>query len=168
MFQKQISTSQKKSSAPPPPADLSTSITAERQVSKVPSIISSDMTIRGELSGPGDLQVEGKVIGRIDVGHLMIAESGSVEGDIVAKAVGIAGSFKGTIKAGSVKLSATAKVEGEILHEVLAIEAGAQLEGQCKRISPGKDNVEKLLTSPANGTEPRTTTYREEKTAAKN
>lgn len=137
-------------------------------MSKVPSIISSDMTISGELSGPGDLQVEGKVIGKVDVGHLMIAESGTVEGDIVAKAVGIAGRFKGTIKAGSVKLSATARVEGEILHEVLAIEAGAQLEGQCKRISPDKDAVEKLLASPGNDSEPLTTTYREEKVAAKN
>jgi cytoskeletal protein CcmA (bactofilin family) len=133
-------------------------------MSKVPSIIATDMTIRGDLIGGGDLQVEGKVIGRIDVGHLMIAESGSVEGDIVAKAVGIAGAFNGTIKAGSVKLSATAKVQGEILHEVLSIEAGAQLEGHCKRISMSQ--VDKLLSAPeADDKPPLMTTYREEKVA---
>lgn len=129
-------------------------------MSKVPSIISRDMSIRGELSGPGDLQIEGKVVGRIEVGHLMIAESGTVEGDIVAKAVGIAGTFKGTIKAGSVKLAATARVQGEILHEVLAIEAGAQVEGHCKRVNLAEDRTDKLLSS--NGSEPLTTTYSEE------
>jgi cytoskeletal protein CcmA (bactofilin family) len=134
-------------------------ISAERQVSKVPSIISRDMSIRGELSGPGDLQIEGKVVGRIEVGHLMIADSGTVEGDIVAKAVGIAGTFKGTIKAGSVKLAATARVQGEILHEVLAIEAGAQVEGHCKRVNLAEDKADKLL---AGNNEPLTTTYSEE------
>jgi cytoskeletal protein CcmA (bactofilin family) len=133
----------------------------------VPSIIATDMTIRGDLIGGGDLQVEGKVVGRIDVGHLMIAESGSVEGEIVAKAVGIAGAFNGTIKAGSVKLSATARVQGEILHEVLAIEAGAQLEGQCKRIAPSQ--VDKLLSAPAGDDKDSVlmTTFREEKIAEK-
>jgi cytoskeletal protein CcmA (bactofilin family) len=112
---------------------------------KVPSIISADMAIRGDLIGVGDLQVEGKVFGRIDVGHLVIAEGGAVEGEVVAKAVGVSGSFSGSMRASSVTLAATAKVRGEILHDVLAIEAGAQLEGQCKRISLTKD---KLLSAP--------------------
>jgi len=101
----------------------------------VPSLISSGLTIRGDLVGAGDLQVEGKVVGRIEVGHLVIAEGGVVEGDVVAKAVGISGRVRGTIRAASVTLSATAKVEGDILHDVLAIEAGAQLDGQCKRVA---------------------------------
>jgi cytoskeletal protein CcmA (bactofilin family) len=103
--------------------------------SQVPSIISADMTIRGDLSGAGDLQIEGKVYGRIDVGHLVLAEGGVVEGEIVAKAARISGTLNGSIQAGTVTLSATARVNGDIHHDVLAIEAGAQLEGQCCRIS---------------------------------
>jgi cytoskeletal protein CcmA (bactofilin family) len=143
------------------------STTAEtRPVSKVPSIISTDMTIRGDLIGPGDLQVEGKVIGRIDIGHLMIAAGGSVEGEIVAKAVGIAGMFDGKIRAGSVTLSSTAKVTGEILHDVIAIEAGAELEGQCKRITPVP--ADKLLLVEDEKSKPElVTSYREEKAPAK-
>jgi cytoskeletal protein CcmA (bactofilin family) len=113
---------------------------------KVPSIISADMAIRGDLIGVGDLQVEGKVFGRIDVGHLVIAEGGSVEGEVVAKAVGISGHFNGSLRASSVKLAATAKVRGEILHDVLAVEAGAQIEGECKRISLVPND--KLLSPP--------------------
>jgi cytoskeletal protein CcmA (bactofilin family) len=142
MFDKQISVIQKKLQSRP-----AASIVANgRTASKVPSIISADMAIRGDLVGVGDLQVEGKVFGRIDVGHLVIAEGGSVEGEVVAKAVGISGSFSGSLRASSVTLAASANVRGEILHDVLAIEAGAQLEGQCKRISlTPKD---KLLSPP--------------------
>ncbi len=114
--------------------------------SKVPSIISADMVIRGDLAGAGDLQIEGKVYGRVDVGHLVLAEGGLVEGEIVAKAARISGTLHGTIQAGSVTLAATARVQGDITHDVLAMEAGAQLEGQVRRngAAPAK-----LLSAPA-------------------
>jgi len=105
--------------------------------SAIPSIISPDLTIRGELSGAGDLQVEGRVIGRIDVAHLVVAPGGVVEGEIVAKAARISGTLNGSIHASSVTLAATARVTGDVYHEILAIEAGAQLEGHIRRITPG-------------------------------
>jgi cytoskeletal protein CcmA (bactofilin family) len=105
-------------------------------ISGIPSIVSADLTIRGDLTGKGDVQIEGKVLGRIEAGNLVVAEGGEVEGDIVAKVVVIAGTVRGSIKAGTVTLSATARVYGGVVHDVLAIEAGAQLEGQCKRL-PG-------------------------------
>jgi len=111
----------------------------------VPSIISQDMILRGEFTGGGDLQIEGQVIGRIDTDHLVITETGVVEGDVIAKAVAISGTLRGTIHAANVTLSSTAKVNGNILHEVLMIEAGAQIEGECKRIAaPAEDRVLKL------------------------
>ena len=51
--------------------------------------------------------------------------------------------MRGSIKAGTVTLKASARVQGGILHDVLAIEAGAQLEGECKRL-PGVQ-AEKVL-----------------------
>jgi cytoskeletal protein CcmA (bactofilin family) len=101
----------------------------------VPSIISADMTIRGDLSGAGDLQIEGKIYGRINVGHVVLAEGALVEGEIIAKAARINGRLHGSIQAGTVTLSATAQVQGDICQDVLVIEAGAQLEGHCSRIS---------------------------------
>lgn len=113
---------------------------------KAPSIVSADMTIRGDLNGSGDLQIEGKVFGRISVDHLVITESGAVEGEIVAKAVRVSGQLIGTIQAGSVTLTPSARVQGDISHDILAIEAGAQLDGQCKRNSANPPN--KLLAAP--------------------
>jgi len=123
----------------------------------VPSIISADMTIRGDLTGAGDLQIEGKVYGRIDVGHLVLAEGGVVEGEIVAKAARLSGALTGTIHAGSVTLTATAKVQGDIHHDVLAIEAGAQLEGQCRRMTGGQSG--KLLSAPVQRQVENASTY---------
>ena len=140
----------KKPLRPTPPATPSNTVAdtpmSQTRNGKAPSIISADMVIRGDLTGGGDLQIEGKVYGRIDVGHLVVAEGGAVEGEIVAKAVRISGTLSGSIQAGSVTLTPTARVQGDIHHDVLAIEAGAQLEGQCKRNNASAAN--KLLTGP--------------------
>jgi cytoskeletal protein CcmA (bactofilin family) len=145
MIRSEVTMFQKK--FPPLPADQSPSADGEPlKLSRVPSIVSADMTVRGELAGAGDLQVEGKVFGRVEVGHIVIAVGGLVEGDIVAKEISISGTFSGTMRAGSVALSSTARVQGEIVHEVLSIEAGAQIEGQCKRMASAP--ADKLLPAP--------------------
>lgn len=107
-----------------------------RRPSGVPSIISAEMTIHGDLQSGGDLQIEGHVVGEIDVAKLVIAEGGSVTGNIIAGEVRISGSLTGTARAAKISLTATARVEGDLYHEILAIEAGGQLEGQSRRLVP--------------------------------
>ena len=134
MFQKQITLLHKK--FPSPRTHSPASIAAKAHlISGMPSIVSADLTIRGNLLGKGDIQIEGKVFGRIEAGNLVVAEGGEVEGDIIAKAVAVSGTVRGSIKAGTVTLSSTARVQGGVLHDVLAIEAGAQLEGECRRLA---------------------------------
>lgn len=108
------------------------------RASGVPSIISADMTIRGDLKSQGDLHVEGTVLGDIDVGQLVVADGATIRGEIVAQGVRICGGVTGLIRARDVVLTATARVIGDIHHEVLSIEAGAQLEGQCRRLGDEK------------------------------
>ena len=134
MFEKQITLLHKK--FPSPRTHSPASIAAKAHlISGMPSIVSADLTVRGNLLGKGDIQIEGKVFGRIEAGNLVVAEGGEVEGDIIAKAVAVSGTVRGSIKAGTVTLSSTARVQGGVLHDVLAIEAGAQLEGECKRLA---------------------------------
>ncbi len=106
--------------------------------SAVPSIISADMVISGDFQGSGDLQVEGVVTGRIEVGRLIVAEGGSVSGDVVAQDVRICGNLTGSVRSVMVTLTATARVIGDIFHEILAVEAGGQLEGQSRRLNGAK------------------------------
>ncbi len=100
----------------------------------VPSIISADMTIKGDLTSAGDLQVEGSVIGDIHVGKLTITEGGRVTGDIVARDVRICGTLEGSVRAAGITLTATGRVTGDLHHELLTIETGGQLEGLSRRL----------------------------------
>ena len=102
--------------------------------SSVPSIISADLRINGDLVCSGDVQIDGWVEGDIQSRNIVIGEGATVHGALQAETVRICGLVKGQIKADSVVLEKTAKVTGDVLHKSLAIEQGASLEGMCKRL----------------------------------
>ena len=125
------------------------------RLSVVPSIISADTTVRGDMQSIGELHVEGAVIGNINVAKLVITDGGSVTGDVIASDVRICGTLTGVVRSKMVTLTTTAQVNGDVYHEVLAIEAGASLEGQCRRLAalPIETPVslfETMLPAPAN------------------
>ena len=99
-----------------------------------PSIISFGVRVVGDLQSQGEVQVDGAIDGDIRVHTLLVGEEAHIIGEIVADTVIIRGSVKGQIKARSVELAKTANVIGDILHEDLAMETGAFLEGHCKRV----------------------------------
>ncbi|MBI1239659.1 MAG: polymer-forming cytoskeletal protein [Alphaproteobacteria bacterium] len=97
-----------------------------------PSIISSDFVINGKLVSSGDIQIDGKVEGDIRTNSLTVGEKAFVQGEIVGEEVVVRGKVVGTIRAKRVQLASTCHVEGNILHEALAVEAGAFFEGHCR------------------------------------
>lgn len=99
-----------------------------------PSLISSDLKIVGDLNSEGEIQVDGSIDGDIRTKSLLVGEGADIRGEIVADSVRVNGRINGQIKARSVLLSKTAHVVGDIMHEDLAIETGAFLEGHCKRM----------------------------------
>jgi len=107
---------------------------SEGQTKSVPSIISIDLSVQGNLSSNGEIQVDGTVNGDISCKALIVGTKGSVSGEVKAQTVRIHGNIKGQVKAKSVFLASTAKMSGDIEHESLAIEPGALMEGHCKRI----------------------------------
>ncbi len=120
-----------------------------RQPSGVPSIISADLTIEGNLVSHGDLQVDGTVKGDISSRTLTLGESGQVEGAIEAETVRICGEVEGEVKAATVVLTKTAKVRGDVVHDSLAIEAGAFIDGHCRRDASASQAPAKLLDAKA-------------------
>ncbi|MEO1328037.1 MAG: polymer-forming cytoskeletal protein [Pseudomonadota bacterium] len=104
-----------------------------RQPKPAPSIISSDLTIRGDLETTGDMQIEGTIEGDIRSHLLTIGQNALVKGEIVADDVVVNGRVEGTIRGAKVRLSASARVSGDILHKTIAIESGAQFEGSVQR-----------------------------------
>ncbi|QTL34151.1 bactofilin family protein [Pseudoalteromonas viridis] len=94
------------------------------------SLISPDTEITGNIHCDGELQIDGKVTGDLNVTQLIIGESGLVEGNIIAKQVQVRGQVQGGINADSVTLEPSARVTGDIEHDTLSIQAGAHIQGQ--------------------------------------
>lgn len=106
-----------------------------------PSILSTDLKVIGDVDCAGEIQIDGTVEGDIRSDVLVVGETAQVNGEIYADTVRVHGYVTGQIKARSVSLAKTAHVLGGILHESLAIEQGAFLEGHCRRIEGGTGNV---------------------------
>lgn len=104
-----------------------------------PSIISANLHIIGNMSTAGEIQVDGTVDGDIQGNSVVIGANATVNGQISADDVSVRGTINGRIDARKVELASTARINGDILHEVLAVDAGAYLEGNCKR----RDSVAK-------------------------
>ena len=102
----------------------------------VPSIISGDLKITGNLTSSGDIQVDGAVEGDISSRTLTVGEEAHVDGSIVAESVRVCGQVSGEVRATSVTLAKTARVKGDIAHQSLSIEAGAYIEGNIRRLEP--------------------------------
>lgn len=123
---------------------------AAKAASGVPSIISSDLRIEGNLFSEGDVQIDGEVVGDIDSRTLTLGERSVVNGSISAETVRICGEVQGEVKASTVVMTKTARVSGDVFHDSLAIEAGAFIDGHCKRIEPATAEAAKPATATSN------------------
>ncbi len=99
-------------------------------VGRVPSIISPDLKIVGDLKSDGEIQIDGTVKGDINAHMLTVGEQGKVDGSTVAETVRIFGTVNGRVQANTVRLAESAKVTADVAHETLTIEAGAHFEGK--------------------------------------
>ena len=98
-----------------------------------PSLLSSDLTITGNLESEGDMQIDGTIDGDIKSFTLTVSESGVIRGTVDAEEVTIAGSVTGKIKARHVILVKGAKVIADLIQDRLSIEPGAFFEGNCRQ-----------------------------------
>ncbi len=113
----------------------------------VPSVLSADLKIVGNLSSDGEIQVDGTIDGGIRSRNLLIGESAVIKGQIQAQSVTVHGTVLGQIRARSVNLARTARITGDVLHETLSIDKGAYLEGHCRRLDrkiEGGDNKQSV------------------------
>ncbi|MEM9683140.1 MAG: polymer-forming cytoskeletal protein [Pseudomonadota bacterium] len=111
-----------------------------------PSIVSANLRVTGDLESEGDIQIDGHVEGDVRSNSVTVGEHAVVCGAIVSHKVHVAGTVKGQINGKMVELTRTAKVTGDIMHESLAIEAGAFIQGLCRHadnpVQDGRDAAE--------------------------
>ena len=99
-------------------------------VSSAPSIIASDVRIKGSITTVGEIQLDGIVEGDISCGSLTMGEHGAVKGAIVADSTIIRGKVDGSIRSRTIRLEKTSQVKGDVFHESLTMEAGSIIDGK--------------------------------------
>jgi len=101
----------------------------------MPTIISKDLKIEGEIVSLGLIEIEGKIKGTIKGNSVVLREGGFIEGQLIAESVSIRGNFEGDISAQNISVSSKGKIVGNIEYGSLVVEDGASIEGQFKKIS---------------------------------
>lgn len=112
----------------------------------VPSIISSDVVIKGNVSTSGEIQLDGTIEGDIKSNSITVGINGTVKGKINADDAVVKGTVKGSITGRNIRVEKSAKITGDLCHQTLSIEAGAFIEGNLSHQS----NI--TNTAPGNST----------------
>ena len=105
----------------------------KRNENSPPSLLSSDLFIKGNLVTNGDIQIEGEVEGNIKASLLTIGKEAKIKGELNIDELIVNGHVSGTIRANKVTLTSSAKVDGDIIHQTIAIETGAHFEGSIEK-----------------------------------
>src|SRR5579871_5159808 len=66
---------------------------------KLASLIASDMTLEGSITGGGEVQIDGTIKGDVRVEKVTVGDGGTVEGGIYAESVEVRGKVSGSITA---------------------------------------------------------------------
>ena len=112
----------------------------------VPSIISFGTKIKGNILGGDVIHIDGAIEGNIVCEELIIGSRGHVYGQIKAKSLSIYGFLQGSAEAETVIIAKGARVTGDIYHQSIAVEPGAQVDGRCVRMqknAPAPEPVQK-------------------------
>ena len=102
---------------------------------KSATLVASGTSVRGDIQFSGRLYVSGTVAGKItteeDVSAtVFVDEGGSVEGDIRASNVIVAGRVDGDVVAGErLEVTATGRIRGEMSYGQLGVELGGLVNG---------------------------------------
>jgi cytoskeletal protein CcmA (bactofilin family) len=97
------------------------------------STIGEDLTITGNVTSKGEIHLDGQVQGDIHCVSLILGENAQLNGSVVAEDVEIHGCVTGSIRALRITLHSKGHVDGDLIHQSLAIEQGAHFEGKSSR-----------------------------------
>lgn len=107
---------------------------SQTPVTRVTSVLGSEISWKGSISGSGGVRVEGKFEGDISLrGMLVVGETGRVTCKHVrANVVIVAGGLQGNITAEKVEIRSTGRIWGDVITAAFATDEGAFLRGQIQ------------------------------------
>lgn len=101
------------------------------------SRISAGTVIKGEITSPNDIRIDGVFEGKIvSKGRVVIGEGASIKGDIVCENVDLWGFVEGNIYVkDTLALKEGCKVNGNLNVRRLSVELGSTFNGNCHMIN---------------------------------
>ncbi len=100
----------------------------------VPSIISENTRLKGDIISDGIVHIDGQVEGDISCDELIIGVKGTVIGSVNANNLQLYGLLNGKASADNLFIAKSAKLIGDATHNTIAIEPGAYVDGHCMRM----------------------------------
>lgn len=97
------------------------------------SFIGAEITVSGNISGNGDLHLDGAIEGDLACNALILGPGGRVRGNIQATTATLAGTVEGAVDARSLTVEKSARIAGDLTYESVSIENGAQVDGRLKQ-----------------------------------
>jgi cytoskeletal protein CcmA (bactofilin family) len=121
---------------------------------EIGSLIGASTTVTGDVSFSGGLRVDGIVRGAVRStegekgGVLVISEHGSIEGEVRASHIVVAGRINGPVHAAElIELQPKARVQGDVQYRALEMHHGAVVEGLMVHIPAEGRGALKLAAS---------------------
>ncbi len=100
----------------------------------VPSIISENAKLKGDIISEGIVHIDGQIEGDISCEELVIGVKGVVVGSVTANNIQLYGVLNGKASADNLFIAKSAKLIGDATHNTIAIEPGAYVDGHCMRL----------------------------------
>ena len=126
------------------------------------AVIGPTITIKGEITGKENLEIQGKLEGTIDMKEhrVTVGEKGCVKADVHAKSIHVAGEVEGNLFGDDeVVLRESGRLLGNITAARVTLEDGSKFKGSIDMApaakEPKKTSHESSTTGSGNGAPPR-------------
>ena len=96
------------------------------------STIQIDLEIDGDIQSKGDIVVSGSIKGNVAAKAIDVKDSGMIAGNITSDELLTEGKIKGKIEATSVNLKLSSSTDTHMISHTLIVETGAKLLGKFK------------------------------------
>jgi cytoskeletal protein CcmA (bactofilin family) len=121
---------------------------------EIGSLVGAGTTVTGDLSFSGGLRIDGVVRGAVRCtegekgGILVVSEHGTIEGEVRASHVVVAGRIQGAVHAAElIELQPKARVQGDVHYRALEMHHGAVVEGMMVYVAVEGRTALKLAAS---------------------
>jgi cytoskeletal protein CcmA (bactofilin family) len=98
----------------------------------ISSIIDKTMIITGDITFKGKARIDGVINGNIEGEHLVLSETGRINGDIIVSSFNCYGTIEGNIKTNMLTARKNCSISGKLEAGSLTVESGAAIQGEIK------------------------------------